>query len=383
MAGALLQHLFALPVFAWRLLAAVPAEGWRHAWKRLPLFAALWLLYALLNCQHVIGHLLDEVLFPGWRRTGIRQPVFILGIPRSGTTFLQRLLARDPAFTTLTTWEALLAPSISERYLYRAVGTLLRPLEHLVLLLRRRLFHRMDAIHAIRLLEPEEDFLLLLPLQACLLLAFVCPGSRAYWRAGRFDRDYSATQRRQLLAWYATCLKKHLYYHGADRRLLSKNPSLTSWTGDLLDAFPDARLVACTRAPAEVVPSQLSALRPAMTVLGDGNLSASARRNLLDLLHHYYGVLVQYRNHKRVMLLPMTVLQSDIETAMTRLAAFLDHDRTDRFLAILRNAVEETGKYSSTHRYNLAEFALSETDINNRFLDVWPPDGATRHGGKD
>ena len=100
MLEALLLHLLAIPVFAWQLLRAVPAEGWRHVWKRIPLFGLIWILFSLLNLLHIIGHLADEVLFRNYRRTAIREPVFIIGIPRSGTTFLQRLLGCEQKFTT-------------------------------------------------------------------------------------------------------------------------------------------------------------------------------------------------------------------------------------------------------------------------------------------
>ena len=63
MLEALLLHLLAIPVFGLQLLRAVPAEGWRHAWKRIPLFGLIWTLFSLLNLLHIIGHLADEVLF--------------------------------------------------------------------------------------------------------------------------------------------------------------------------------------------------------------------------------------------------------------------------------------------------------------------------------
>jgi hypothetical protein len=60
-------------------------------------------------------------LFPAFRRQQIRQPVFVLGVPRSGTTFLHRALAADAAFTTTRTWELLFAPSLCQRYLIRGL----------------------------------------------------------------------------------------------------------------------------------------------------------------------------------------------------------------------------------------------------------------------
>ena len=367
---ALLLHLAAIPAMGMYLLFAVPAEGMRHVWKRLPLFIVLWFTLSLLSVIHVIGHLLDELLFFRYRRVVIREPVFILGIPRSGTTYLQRLLGNDDRFTTLATWEALLAPSISERYVYRTLGRLLQPVENAVIAVRRKLFRAMDDIHRIRLQEPEEDFLLLLPLMACLLVAFACPRAGHFWRLAWFDMKLPAWYRRTVLTFYARCLQKHLFYHGEELRILSKNPSFTSLVQSLLDNFPGARIIACTRPPAEVLPSQLSSLRPAMSFLGSGKLSPQTQNTMIGLLHHYYSQLLKYSRDKRVYFLPMAMLQSDLPNAVTSLFAFLAMPKSAASLEAVARA-REGGKHTSSHRYTLAEFSLTEAIIEDRFQHVW------------
>ena len=100
-----------------------------------PLFLAVQLL-------HWLGFLLDELLFPHYRKTAVQRPVFITGIPRSGTTFVHRTLAKDPRFTSLSTWEALIAPSITQRKILRALAAADRrigaPLRRMVDWLLRR-----------------------------------------------------------------------------------------------------------------------------------------------------------------------------------------------------------------------------------------------------
>lgn len=43
----------------------------------------------------LIGRLLDRLLFPGFRRQPLKEPVFIIAPPRSGTTLTQNLLSLD------------------------------------------------------------------------------------------------------------------------------------------------------------------------------------------------------------------------------------------------------------------------------------------------
>ena len=363
-----------------RLLRAVPAEGWRHAWKRLPLFILLWLLFVCLGLLHGLGFLLDELLFPAYRRVGVRAPVFILGIPRSGTTFLHRVMAADPRFASFSTWEVLFAPSITERYFWRLAGRLLAPLGRLFGPLRRRLLARMDGIHELGLGRPEEDFLLLCWTGACFLLAFLCPDCEACWRLARFDHALPEKERRRQLAYYRRCLQKHLYFHGPDRRFLSKNPSFTACIRSLREDFPDARFIACVRDPTEVVPSQLSSLRPAMALLGGGSLKPAVQARLIETLHHYYAVLERESRGPGFAILAMPALQEELEASVSRLYDFLDEDLSPAFREILAQLGAEARRYRSRHRYGAADFALDEAELAARFRDVWPP---RRAGGPE
>jgi len=110
--------------------------------------------------------LLDDVLFPAYRRQPVERPLFILGNFRSGSTFLHRLLARDSTtFTGLRTWDIFLMPSITQRRLFHALGRVDAWLGGPVM----RLLRRFDAryfgavrIHKIGLFEPEEDEMILM-----------------------------------------------------------------------------------------------------------------------------------------------------------------------------------------------------------------------------
>jgi hypothetical protein len=363
---ALLLHI---PLFAWRLLGAVPAAGWRHAFKRFALFVPLLLLFALMNLLHIVGHLCDELFFRRYRSVNVRQPIFILGIPRSGTTHLQRVMAHDERFTTLRTWEALLAPSLTERYCYAALGRLLSWLGAPLTALRKRWLKRMDAIHVLGLNEPEEDFLLWLPLEACFLLAFLQPHCEEYWKLGAFHDRLGAERKQLLLGYYKACLQKHLAYHGENLILLSKNPSFTSVLPDLQTTFPDARFIACVRNPQEAVPSQLSSLRPAFALLGDGTLPREIETRLVEMLLHYYQMLRQQNGS--LFCVEMHTLTRDLFIALTRIYDHLRLDLSPSLAQTYRQLDEASRHYKSQHRYRLDEFFLAPQHAA-AFADLWP-----------
>ena len=363
---ALVVHV---PLFTWRLLLALPAAGWRQLWKRLPLFLLLVPCFTLLNLLHLIGWLLDELFFHRWHQVRIRNPVFIVGLPRSGTTHLQRVLAHDPQFTTFTTWEALLAPTLCEKYCWRGCARLLALPTRLLRPLRDRWFKDMDSIHKLGLNEAEEDFLLLLPLEACLLLAFLAPGCRDYWALARADQAPPAAFTLPL-DYYADCLRKHLLFHGTERILLSKNPSFTSWLPHLAQRFPDAHFIACLRAPEAVVPSQFSALLPGLRLVGDGRFSATMRSELLGLLQHYYQVLNTCTPPYLPM--PMERLQRDLSASVQAVYEYCGLHPSAALQAQLPALAAASAQYRSAHRYSHNTAGLDPAELRVLFQDAWP-----------
>ena len=81
------------------------------------LLTTFWIVVA-------IGRALDHVFFPGFRRQEIRRPVFIIAPPRSGTTFLQKLLARNrEVFAPVLMYQTIF-PSITIQKIILGVASL-------------------------------------------------------------------------------------------------------------------------------------------------------------------------------------------------------------------------------------------------------------------
>ena len=86
----------------YQIVRAIPAAGWQATPRRLMLLLPAWCLFGVLNTLHWIGFVLDEVFFRGYRDVTVQRPIHVVGVPRSGTTHLHRILAHDRAFTSFT-----------------------------------------------------------------------------------------------------------------------------------------------------------------------------------------------------------------------------------------------------------------------------------------
>jgi hypothetical protein len=73
----------------------------RLAWNekapkaRYTYLAVLCFAVPVVSSFHAICFFLDAILFPGLRKVQVREPVFMVGHARSGTTLTHRLMSRD------------------------------------------------------------------------------------------------------------------------------------------------------------------------------------------------------------------------------------------------------------------------------------------------
>lgn len=254
-------------------------------------------LFTLLQLGHWAALWLDELLFPAYRKVEVKAPVFIAGIPRSGTTFVHRVLASDAAhFTTVSTWEAVLAPSIVQRKILRALARLDRGLGgHGHRLLNRWLGQGagdFQKIHEVGLDAPEEDYLWLLPAGSCFILLLAFPFSPWLGQMARFEA-LPATAQAPLLGFYRRCIQRHLFCH-PQKRFLSKNAAFASWLPALRRVFPDASFVLCVREPACALSSQLSSLAPARKLFGTDPTGRLTQAQFEKIFAANYALLAEF-----------------------------------------------------------------------------------------
>ena len=115
----LMLRMYAKSIFAYH------KTGGRFSAKRILFTVTFPFWYGFLELTNWTCLLLDVVLFPAYRHTAVTRPVFIVGFPRSGTTYLHRLLDNDhDQFTSLKLWEIIFAPSILQKKFFRLLGKL-------------------------------------------------------------------------------------------------------------------------------------------------------------------------------------------------------------------------------------------------------------------
>ena len=243
-------------------MSVAPLDGvlrvLRHSQGGIP--PAYWprlVLLLLLSAINTIASLPERVISNVWLRfwpppiERHNAPVFVLGYFRSGTTFLQNLMAADQSLKS-PSWPQVLAPQTF------VIGwTLLRYLFVPLLPLTR-----LGAVAPIGARQPGEDDFALNSMGGMSILAgrAMLPRSQAFFN--RFH-DLDALSGDELNRWrsHQVWFVEKLALVAGGRRLLLKSPSHTARLRYLVDLFPGAKFVHISRRPEVVLQSNLMLAR--------------------------------------------------------------------------------------------------------------------------
>ena len=186
---------------------------------------------------------------PDIDRQSISRPVFIVGINRTGTTLLQRLLARDPKFWTLRRYETT-QPVLASGAYDTVAGTAEDPrrsyAEELIHATNFR--DTLAGLHRVAPDEPEEDVMLLwLAFKSWTYTVAYHVPEYGRWLAAVGSRDAYRHHRRVMQHFTWQRLQRNVR-----RRMtwLLKMPFHLMELEALLEAYPDALFIQTHRDPA-------------------------------------------------------------------------------------------------------------------------------------
>jgi omega-hydroxy-beta-dihydromenaquinone-9 sulfotransferase len=309
----------------WKRVLFGRTHGWRPRMRQ----ARFLLSYALSTPVFTALWYLDELLYPGYRKLEVR-PVFILGQPRSGTTFLHRTLASDRENFTA-------ARHIEWRYPFISVQKLIRCSSLARRLLQKNYWSNTPAgevaarMHPNKLDDWEEDgiffeerflhhFFIFLRFPWANLLDYLDDFTRL---PEKVRRDMLATHRR--------VIQKVIYLNGAgDLRYLSKEVTSHTKFPEILSYYPEADFIFSLRDSGGFMNSLLALIRySTMSKTGvdpltiEGWEAAVLRRmekdsaRLLNIIEH------QVAPERRV-LLSYAAITTDIAAAVGKIYTHLD-----------------------------------------------------------
>ncbi len=365
--------------FTYKSLFKSRGTNYRLTPRRLVGLLIAYPAYTLLEMVTWAGLILDEVLFRGYRDLEIREPVYIVGNPRSGTTFLQRLMARDEAnFNSMRTWEMLLAPSITVRKVFWAISRLDRRLGshlHRWVGMLEETWQEENVVHRIALRAPEEDEYLLVHIFSSLkiwLYVAMLDEAEPYTY---FDSQMPEEQKRRMMTFYRRCVQRHLYAHrDEEKHYLAKNPHFSPMVDTLYDYLPDVRVIYLARNPLDMIPSYVSLKEEEWQLLGDPLEEYASRDYVLDMADHWYTYPLE--RLERAPQESYIVIRFDdlVDNAGQTVRAIYQRfglELSPAFDDILERVTERARDHESEHDYSLSEMGLTREQIVTRYRHVF------------
>jgi len=329
--------------------------------------------FGLLQLRQAISAItlaLDYVFYPSHRKQPIDRPIFIIGNPRSGTTFLHRLLLGAGDMAALELWE-MLFPAITARKL---LGGIVPRLDKL----SPARYHPSD-VHETSLRGVETDDV------AWFFRTMDGPFAWAYflawqdtWGSGLSRREFAidgVTPREEdrFFKYYESCWRRNLTLKGANR-VLAKTSMLTMRLDAVLRRYPDCKLVYVVRDPVEVIPSGMSLLA---SVLENGydvwnRTEEEDQRRWLenlyqascDMLRHFHDAQSAGKiPEHNLCVVRYEDLINDLEPTMERILDFIEVKPTEAFVEEVREQAARQRSYTSQHGHSPSQFGLTPDRI--------------------
>ncbi len=361
-----------LSLFGWRNIPA------RFSSKRVFFLIGFFLFFPVSQFFNACCLLLDDILFPGYRKLELKQPVFITGNFRSGTTFMHRIMASDDdQFFCFLTWE-IMFPAIIQKKVLASLGRLDklmgRILSNAVKRIERRLFRNFNRMHRVSLFIPEEDDKLLMHSFAHLDLIWFFPFFDEFRWLGQFDQGARPRDRKKVMNFYKKCIKRQAYLKGSNRRFLSKSPFATSRIATLYEHFPGCKIIYLVRNPLEVIPSAINMAHEIWRSTLNIDTGYPLQHKIYEVIAHNYiypldrfelepqdsHLLIKYDDLIRQ---PSQVIQ--------KACRHLGIELTSTLLNILEEEEAKAKNYKSAHVYSLDHMQITQERIRSDLANVF------------
>jgi hypothetical protein len=300
---------------------------------------------------------------PGIAAEEVGAPIFITGLPRSGSTLLHGLMAQDPAHRVPQTWEMMNPSPAPERDTYDSDPRIAKVEREL------RLFQRLTPafrrIHDVGARMPEE----------CVMImahSFVSSQFTSMYDVPTYARWCDVQDARPKYALHRRFLQ-HLQRRFRGERWVLKAPAHLNGLDGLFAVYPSARVIMTHREPLEVLASEASLLSVLRQTFTDGVDRVAVGQEVTECLEEDLrrgmqvrdGHLaqpeqfldVQYADFARD---PMSTVRRIYDGFGLRLTP-LTEGRMRRFLA------ERPREKYGLHDYTLAQFGLDPDEERQRY----------------
>ncbi len=320
-------------------------------------------------CLDQVCGLLDQLFFPSFRDQKIETPVFIMGHPRSGSTFLHRFLHSTDEFVCFRFWE-ILFPSLTARKLMTPF--MLKRIRH-----GRSVVLPPETGHEQNLESVEEEELLFFKY---LNTQFILPMTPLAFSDVPCDDLVFADQLQpgrlvaESMRYLRTCFQKQILWTGKKQIIANMNYSAMRLQG-LLKEFPDAKVIYLIRSPYETIASHLTLHYHVIDY--NWGIDSIPKEKLSQYFEHRYRYNVAYYlyvehlietgvlDSSRTLVLGYDSMKTSFQEMMHQLFDFIGVEMSNAFRIKVKQQDMAQRRYRPIHKnFELEWFGLSRKRVS-------------------
>jgi hypothetical protein len=343
--------------------------GFRFIYLIIPIYR---LFYSIL---YYLGALFDVAIFWKYKHVEVKKPVFLIGHPRSGTTFLHKFIIKNSSeFEGMFLWR-MIFPTLTSRFIIKPI------LPFINMIFPKNLYD--PNIHKTGFLEPEtDDVALFFKSFDGMFTWLYFSALNDYYSFAELESDLIRTSKsKAVIKNLKTIFQKNLYKKDKSKRVFSKSFSLILDLKEIKNTFNDAKIVILMRDPLEVVPSSLSLARNVQMNLNRFDQLPTDKknkyyRNLYNASIVFYKYLYNQLNDGSIskndyLLVSYKELISDFENSMNKIMNYCEITETDSFIEAIKKQSQKQPSYKGKHEYTLEEFGITREEVLRDFDFVY------------
>lgn len=301
---------------------------------------------------------------PNIEQQAITRPVFIIGMPRTGTSILHAMMHEDPANRSPLCWECLLpypVPNPNTFHDNPQLKTIAKEFDQLF-----KLVPDFKKKHHMEVDSPQECLgINILDMNSFQTAAQVYIPSYMDWFLN--DSDQSETMRFH---------KRFLQYLQSDgakgERWLLKSPVHLMRLKEIFEIYPDACVIMTHRTPAKVVPSASSLIASVRSLYSDHEDLERTGEEQAALWSDYFNRFLEARKdldkEAQILDLKFEDFVSDQVGTIQHIYQHFGWDLTDTAIEKMKSFLAQNPKDKhGAHEYALDDFGLTEQGINQQF----------------
>jgi sulfotransferase family protein len=311
----------------------------------------------------------DRQMYPDIARQEISEPLFILGLPRSGTSVLHRLLGADPEHRSPLMWEVR-SPSPPTRHdekrrIQRAAQSC-NFFNWLVPTFRHA--------HTVGAEVPQECVSLMTPtfLSDQFDAMYYIPSYRAWFFRQDLRRAYEYHRR----------FLQHLQFRRAAHRWILKAPTHMFALPALLSVYPDAVFVQTHRTPVDAMASVSSLMTILRSAFSDAVDPFIVSREAIDYWSETMSRFLPERDrlaHNRICDVQYDDIRRDPIPVIRRIYEFFGWSLSREAEHNMRVLIAgQARRQSANHRYDLSQFGAKADDVLRAFAPYCERFGLSR-----